>query len=180
MASHHRISHDVADTTPLLADPGHNRPKSTIAAIKDELVYATKATLQCSITNVLLICLPLGLYGGEWGFPGWAIFLLNFLAMLPLASILTFSTEQLAAIVGSVAGGLINATFGNAVEMIVGSIFSSDLHTSSLTMDDTGWHQCLERGGNRDCAVEYDRKYPVIHSTGMPPCAIYIVHANPL
>ncbi|PHH91114.1 hypothetical protein CDD83_1595 [Cordyceps sp. RAO-2017] len=40
--------------------------------------------------------------------------------MLPLASMLTFATEQLAAVVGSVAGGLINATFGNAVEMIVG------------------------------------------------------------
>lgn len=71
------------------------------------------------MTNVLLVCLPLGLYGAEWGIPGWGIFILNFLAMLPLASILTFSTEQLAAIVGSVAGGLINATFGNAVEMIV-------------------------------------------------------------
>lgn len=119
MDPHQRNSHDVADTTPLLAETGRSRQKSAIAAVKDELVYATKATLQCSITNVLLICLPLGLYGAEWGFPGWAIFVLNFLAMLPLASILTFSTEQLAAIVGSVAGGLINATFGNAVEMIV-------------------------------------------------------------
>lgn len=119
-ASHHRLSEDAASTTPLLADDSdHGRPKGVVAAIKDELVYATKSTLQCSVTNWLLFCLPLGLYGGGWGFPGWAIFLLNFLAMLPLASILTFSTEQLAAIVGSVAGGLINATFGNAVEMIV-------------------------------------------------------------
>ncbi|EGX96647.1 vacuolar calcium ion transporter, putative [Cordyceps militaris CM01] len=119
----HRIPQDAAaadTTTPLLADAGRHRPRSALAAISDELVYATQATLQCSITNVLLICLPLGLYGTDWGFPGWAVFGLNFLAMLPLASILTFSTEQLAAIVGSVAGGLINATFGNAVEMIVG------------------------------------------------------------
>lgn len=119
MDSRHRISEDVAaDTTPLLA--AGRAPKSAITAVMDELVYATKATLRCSVTNVLLVCLPLGLYGDDWGFPGWAVFVLNFLAMLPLASILTFSTEQLAAIVGSVAGGLINATFGNAVEMIVG------------------------------------------------------------
>lgn len=142
---HHRISEDAADTTPLLADPGHSSPpKSAVAAIKDELVYATKATLQCSITNVLLVCLPLGLYGADWGFPGWAIFVLNFLAMLPLASILTFSTEQLAAIVGSVAGGLINATFGNAVEMIVGvttKIGSIVIANHGIL----GWHQCVER-----------------------------------
>ncbi|KAM3552698.1 hypothetical protein MY1884_007068 [Beauveria asiatica] len=120
MDSNHGISQHVADTTPLLPDTARNRPKSAITAFTDELVYATTATLQCSVTNILLICLPLGLYGTGWGFPGWAVFVLNFLAMLPLASILTFSTEQLAAIVGSVAGGLINATFGNAVEMIVG------------------------------------------------------------
>lgn len=119
MASHYRLSQDVPDTTPLLATPGGSKPRSTMEAIKNELVYATKATLQCSVTNVLLVCLPLGLYGADWGIPGWGVFILNFLAMLPLASILTFSTEQLAAIVGSVAGGLINATFGNAVEMIV-------------------------------------------------------------
>ncbi|OAA35788.1 Calcium/proton exchanger superfamily [Metarhizium rileyi] len=78
------------------------------------------AAFKCSYSNLLLPCVPLGLMAGGWGWPPAAIFVLNFLAMLPLASILTFGTEQLAAIVGSVAGGLINATFGNAVEMIVG------------------------------------------------------------
>ncbi|KAJ6129296.1 hypothetical protein N7512_002076 [Penicillium capsulatum] len=54
---------------------------------------------------------------------GWDdsyVFLLNFLAIIPLASLLSFATEELAKSVGQTIGGLINATFGNAVEMIVG------------------------------------------------------------
>ncbi|GAO18810.1 uncharacterized protein UV8b_05922 [Ustilaginoidea virens] len=88
--------------------------------IIDEARHSLVAALTCSYFNVLLPCVPLGLLAGRWGWPPAVAFTLNFLAMLPLASILTFGTEQLAAIVGSVAGGLINATFGNAVEMIVG------------------------------------------------------------
>lgn len=70
---------------------------------------------------------------GRWGWPPAVIFVLNFLAMLPLASILTFGTEQLAAIVGSVAGGLINATFGNAVEMIVCLFYRDGINSRRRT-----------------------------------------------
>lgn len=93
--------------------------------LRSEAQHALSATILCSQTNVLLFCVPLGLMGSGWGWPASVVFLLNFLAMLPLASILTFATEQLAAVVGSVAGGLINATFGNAVEMIVGIRFQT-------------------------------------------------------
>jgi Ca2+:H+ antiporter len=48
-----------------------------------------------------------------------AVFTLNFLAILPLATLLSFSTEELSANVGQSVGGFINAAFGNAVEMIV-------------------------------------------------------------
>ena len=78
-----------------------------------------KATLLYSPSNLLLPLVPLGIVAAESGWNPTLVFLLNFLAMFPLASILTFSTEQLAAKVGSILGGLINATFGNAVEMIV-------------------------------------------------------------
>jgi len=69
--------------------------------------------------NVLLVCVPLGIASGirEWGcLPTFA---LNFLAIVPLAAVLGASTEALAAHVGQMVGGLLNATFGNAVEMIV-------------------------------------------------------------
>jgi len=48
-----------------------------------------------------------------------AVFTLNFFAILPLAAVLGFVTEELAGSVGDTLGGLLNATFGNAVEMIL-------------------------------------------------------------
>ena len=41
------------------------------------------------------------------------------LGILPLAMLLSNATEELAAVAGEVVGALLNATFGNAVEMIV-------------------------------------------------------------
>jgi len=41
------------------------------------------------------------------------------LAIIPLASLLAFATEELAVPLGQTIGGLLNATFGNAVELIV-------------------------------------------------------------
>jgi len=40
------------------------------------------------------------------------VFVVNFLAIIPLAAILSFSTEELALRVGETLGGLLNATFG--------------------------------------------------------------------
>lgn len=51
-----------------------------------------------------------------------ATFCLNFLAIIPLAALLSFATEELAATVGPSVGGLLNATFGNAIELIVSVI----------------------------------------------------------
>jgi len=69
--------------------------------------------------NVLLIFVPIGIISGksEWGC--LTTFLANFVAIIPLAAVLGASTEALAAHVGQMLGGLLNATFGNAVEMIV-------------------------------------------------------------
>ena len=47
------------------------------------------------------------------------LFITSALAIIPLAKILGTATEELALRVGSGIGGLLNATFGNAVEMII-------------------------------------------------------------
>merc|ERR1719210_2457126 len=47
------------------------------------------------------------------------IFTCNFMAIVPLAGILGAATESLAVHTGQTVGGLLNATFGNAVELIV-------------------------------------------------------------
>ena len=43
----------------------------------------------------------------------------NFLAIIRLAAILSFATEEISVKLGETVGGLVNATFGNAVELIV-------------------------------------------------------------
>lgn len=72
-----------------------------------------------SYTSYLLPFVFLGIIAGRQQWDDSVVFLLNFLAILPLASLLSFATEELAKSVGQLLGGLINATFGNAVEMIV-------------------------------------------------------------
>ena len=69
--------------------------------------------------SVLLIAMPFAFLAHclEWG-PQW-VFWLNFLTMIPLASILGDFTEEVAAQTNQTLGGLINATFGNAVEVVV-------------------------------------------------------------
>ncbi|KAJ5782642.1 hypothetical protein N7457_004416 [Penicillium paradoxum] len=79
-----------------------------------------KTTLACSYSNLLLPCVFLGIIAGGQGWGDSISFVCNFLAILPLAALLSFATEELAKSVGQTVGGLINATFGNAVEMIVG------------------------------------------------------------
>ena len=70
----------------------------------------------------LLLAMPFAYasYHMEWG-PVW-VFWLNFLAMIPLASILGDFTEELAMHTNQTIGGLINATFGNVVEVVVAII----------------------------------------------------------
>ncbi|HST03485.1 MAG TPA: hypothetical protein VLQ48_01970, partial [Chloroflexia bacterium] len=67
----------------------------------------------------LLIFFPIALVvkfaniGGPW------LFITSALAIIPLAGILSTATEQLVMRVGPGLGGLLNATFSNAVEMII-------------------------------------------------------------
>lgn len=51
--------------------------------------------------------------------PPWAVFLAAALGVLPLAALMGRATEQLAARFGEGVGGLLNATFGNAAELIL-------------------------------------------------------------
>lgn len=69
--------------------------------------------------NVLFGFLPFAYLSHAAGWPDSSVFILNFLAMVPLASMLGIFTEELAAHTNDVIGGLINATFGNAVELVV-------------------------------------------------------------
>mmetsp|Transcript_27689 Transcript_27689/g.33687 ORF Transcript_27689/g.33687 Transcript_27689/m.33687 type:complete len:484 (+) Transcript_27689:230-1681(+) len=69
--------------------------------------------------SVLLVFLPLGYMSHHQKWSSQCTFWFNFLGMIPLASILGEFTEELALHTNQTIGGLINATFGNAPEMVV-------------------------------------------------------------
>ncbi|KLJ13622.1 calcium/proton exchanger [Blastomyces silverae] len=74
----------------------------------------------------MLVFVPLGMASTKAGWSPTTTFTLNFLAIIPLASLLSFATEELAATMGETLGGLMNATFGNAVELIVSIVALKD------------------------------------------------------
>jgi len=67
----------------------------------------------------LLIFIPLGFLTHLQGCAGWLVFATNFFAVLPMAWLIGKATEDLAAHTGEILGGLLNATFGNIVEMLL-------------------------------------------------------------
>lgn len=72
-----------------------------------------RRTLFNSWLNVLLVAAPVGIainYVPSVG--GVAVFVVNFVAIIPLAAMLSFATEEIALRTGETLGGLLNATFG--------------------------------------------------------------------
>jgi len=67
----------------------------------------------------LLIFVPLS-FLAEWlGWGNLAVFITAGLAILPLAGWMGTATEEIAVVLGPSWGGLLNATFGNATELII-------------------------------------------------------------
>ena len=82
-------------------------------------LHVTFEILKTNYVNMLLVFVPLGIVAGALRWNPTAVFILNFFAIIPLASLLSFATEELSVPLGQTIGGLMNATFGNAVELIV-------------------------------------------------------------
>lgn len=82
-------------------------------------LHLTWQTLSSNYVNILLVFVPAGIILGAMDLNPTAVFVVNFLAIVPLAALLSFATEELSAKLGQTIGGLMNATFGNAVELIV-------------------------------------------------------------
>ncbi|EHA48361.1 vacuolar calcium ion transporter [Pyricularia oryzae 70-15] len=178
-----RSYHDDDENTPLILRPGsspaipawrrflwdcHRTPGDDSSNIVVKALantwHVTKISLLSSPVNILMVFVPVGIIAGvmHWS-PAW-VFTLNFLAIIPLAAILSFATEEISVKLGETLGGLINATFGNAVELIVsvialkqgqievvqasmlGSILSNLLLVMGMCFLLGGWFNMYEEG----------------------------------
>ncbi|KAI8378098.1 calcium/proton exchanger [Choanephora cucurbitarum] len=81
-----------------------------------------RVTICSSYVNYLLIFVPISIFFSIIESSATVVFTLNFIAIIPLAKLLGFATEEIALRSGSTIGALLNATFGNAVELILGVI----------------------------------------------------------
>jgi len=77
------------------------------------------AHLCCDKLNILLVAIPFALAASRFHWGDQWVFSLCFLGLVPLAKLLGDATEHLAENLNETIGGLLNATFGNAVEMII-------------------------------------------------------------
>ncbi|CAO1631902.1 unnamed protein product [Sympodiomycopsis kandeliae] len=125
------------------SDDGHARSFHDLFVPEHRLkpapntVQSLKNIFFASPFNILLICIPVSwalhfaLESGN-GMPGpscddnfgnnLAVFITAFFGIVPLAQLLSYGTEEIALRVGQTLGGLINASLGNAVELIVAII----------------------------------------------------------
>jgi len=87
-------------------------------------------TLRNHYIYTLLIFLPVGILAGALDLKPLAVFIPNLLAIVPLAMLLSFVTDELSTNLRQSLGALLNATFGNAVEFIVS--YRIFLHSYSL------------------------------------------------
>src|SRR5579859_1636796 len=68
---------------------------------------------------MLLVFLPIALLGRALDWGNVVIFMASALAIVPLSDLLGDATEIIAAKLGQRLGGLVNATLGNAAELII-------------------------------------------------------------
>ena len=101
---------------PTAKPPTALKPETSLAS--DLHTFWTQL-LSSPYLSALLFCIPPALLSPLLSFPSSLTFILTFLSIIPLAWLLGMVTEELALRTSQTVGALLNATFGNAVELIV-------------------------------------------------------------
>jgi Ca2+:H+ antiporter len=125
--------------------------------------------------NILLIFAPVAIIGSfVRGVPPTLLFIASALAVIPAAGILGQATEELAAHTGPRLGGLLNATLGNAAELII-TLFAIqagllDLVKASITGSIIGnvllvLGFSILLGGIRNGVQRFDRRHASMNAT---------------
>jgi len=78
-----------------------------------------QSNLSDKVFTLLLVFVPIAIICDLLKLPPLIVFAVAALAVVPLAKTMSDSTETLAEKAGPAVGGLLNATFGNAVELII-------------------------------------------------------------
>jgi Ca2+:H+ antiporter len=141
------------------------------------------------ILRTLLLFVPIALALGWTHAPPVWVFITGCLAILPLAGLMGEATEHLACRAGPAVGGLLNASFGNAAELIIafialrageyevvkasltGSIIGNMLMVLGLAMLLGGW-KCKELPFNR-LAAESGSSVMLLAAVALVIPAIY-------
>ncbi len=89
-----------------------------LAGSKRFLQHTKKAIFRSWI-NLLLVFVPIGIIAEALNLNASLVFAMNAIAIVPLAGLLSFATECVAARMGDTLGALLNVSFGNAVELII-------------------------------------------------------------
>ena len=124
--------------------------------------------------NLLLIFAPIAIIGSFLHMPETWLFIASALAVIPMAGILGRATEELAVHTGPRLGGLLNATLGNAAELII-TIFAIragllDLVKASITGSIIGnvllvMGASLLFGGLKNGVQRFDRTHAGVNAT---------------
>ena len=121
---HHSHSHGVRIDASTSSSPSstikplHSHPPPTFTLTSDLYTFYQQLTSSPFLSSLLIFC-PLGILSSALSFPDFIQFLTNFLSIIPLAWLLGMVTEEIALRTSQTVGALLNATFGNAVELIV-------------------------------------------------------------
>ncbi|KAL3638329.1 Vacuolar cation/proton exchanger 5 [Castilleja foliolosa] len=107
---------DIAHQRSSFADGSDH---SGCKCILSSIFCSIKIAMLSNKLNLLVPCGPLAILVDKLtNCHGW-VFFLSLLGIIPLAERLGWATEQLAFFTGPTVGGLLNATFGNATELII-------------------------------------------------------------
>mmetsp|Transcript_36944 Transcript_36944/g.61244 ORF Transcript_36944/g.61244 Transcript_36944/m.61244 type:complete len:486 (-) Transcript_36944:439-1896(-) len=116
---------NVLTTVQHMQRKAYRSPKGMVTRFKSKdanpppFLQGSKLVLTGTPLNLLLVLVPLALAAGPLKWTSGVVFALCCGAILPLAGILGDATEQVAMHTNDTLGGLLNATFGNATELIV-------------------------------------------------------------
>lgn len=124
--------------------------------------------------HYLLLALPLAIAGSLLGWPPLVVFALASAGLIPLAELIGEATEALAVVTGPKVGGLLNATLGNAAELIITIVAIRagllDLVKASITGSILGnlllvMGASLLLGGLRHGRQRFNRDHQAVNAT---------------